>query len=204
MSFFDTHEVQSVVNYLKFVQTGEFQYFEQSINVPVRRVDSGIISFVKNNPNVQILKIIRNEPFDKENKMGIMEYLLIVDKITKMNNLGEPVEKIVKYLIDNLLFFIKRNNPKILNQKWENLNELHETAMRIKNDSTKKPIEQFIDHIDSLLDHSSSRNTNESVRISTLHRSKGLEWPVVFIPCLETGVLPSFKASSKSELDEER
>jgi DNA helicase II / ATP-dependent DNA helicase PcrA len=193
-----------VVNYLKFVQTGKFQYFENSINTPNPRVDSGVISFVKNNPNIQILEILRNEPFDKENKTEIMEYVLIIDEVTKMNNIGDPLEKIIKFLIDNLIAAIKRKNPRMLNQKWENLNELYETAIRIKKDSTKKPIEQFIDHIDSLLDRSSSRNSNESVRISSLHRSKGLEWPVVFIPCLENGILPSYRAETKSERDEER
>ncbi len=43
-----------------------------------------------------------------------------------------------------------------------------------------------------------------SVTISTIHAAKGLEWPVVFIPGLNEGVIPSRFSSKEEDVDEER
>ncbi|GME68668.1 unnamed protein product [[Candida] boidinii] len=56
----------------------------------------------------------------------------------------------------------------------------------------------------------SEEEKNNVVTISTIHASKGLEWPVVFIPSLVDGILPSFQSLSEEGeraqklLDEER
>ena len=42
------------------------------------------------------------------------------------------------------------------------------------------------------------------VTISTVHSAKGLEWPVIFVPAVEEGVLPFFKCVEPHEVDEER
>lgn len=46
--------------------------------------------------------------------------------------------------------------------------------------------------------------TTRAVTITTLHRSKGLEWDAVVIPRLVDGSLPSSRAKAPRELDEER
>ena len=38
----------------------------------------------------------------------------------------------------------------------------------------------------------------------TIHQSKGLEFPIVIIPGLEEGILPSSKAKTPLEIEEER
>lgn len=45
---------------------------------------------------------------------------------------------------------------------------------------------------------------NEGVRFYTLHGAKGLEFPVVFIPDVNEGVLPSAKANTAAAIEEER
>eukprot|EP01080_Neovahlkampfia_damariscottae_P004353 gene4353-7709_t len=204
-SFFDTSEVQGVLNYLKFVQTQEFQYFAATINFPNRRIDAEVIETVyQNYEKTSIINILKKEKFDEENQLGIQNYVQIVNRITEMNNDGDSIGNIVKHLIEKLTAYLHRNFKVYFNQKWEDLNELYETAKKIELDSTKSPIETFIDYVESLLDRASSINTNDSIRISTLHRSKGLEWPIVFIPCIEEGILPSFLAQSDEEKKEER
>ncbi len=44
----------------------------------------------------------------------------------------------------------------------------------------------------------------ESVEIMTYHGSKGLEWPVVFLPDVLEGITPYKRAHTKEELEEER
>ncbi len=42
------------------------------------------------------------------------------------------------------------------------------------------------------------------IKVASLHRTKGLQWRTVFLLGLEEGHLPDYRASSKSEHDEER
>lgn len=52
----------------------------------------------------------------------------------------------------------------------------------------------------------SNLNSADAVTIMTLHRSKGLEFPIVFVPAIEEDTLPHFHAvrSGLSGIDEER
>ncbi|KAI5450408.1 ATP-dependent DNA helicase srs2 [Naganishia albida] len=42
------------------------------------------------------------------------------------------------------------------------------------------------------------------VTICTVHAAKGLEWPVVFVPCAERGVFPFVRSSEEAQINEER
>ena len=44
----------------------------------------------------------------------------------------------------------------------------------------------------------------DTVTLSTFHRAKGLEWPVVFVTGLEDGFVPIAQARTRAALDEER
>ena len=44
----------------------------------------------------------------------------------------------------------------------------------------------------------------DRVNVLTLHASKGLEFPVVFIPACEEGILPHYMPGQKIDLEEER
>lgn len=49
------------------------------------------------------------------------------------------------------------------------------------------------------------KNSNrDSITIMTLHRSKGLEFPIVFLPAVEEDTLPHFHAISDGDVEEER
>lgn len=48
------------------------------------------------------------------------------------------------------------------------------------------------------------KDTRPKVTISTIHGAKGLEWPVVFLPCVEQGTIPFYRSTEEDQIREER
>jgi len=73
---------------------------------------------------------------------------------------------------------------------------------------TKMSLKEFVDHIRYLLGKSKDKtSTDEYVLITSIHRSKGLEWPFVIMPGLVEGKFPHVGRDgviSKEELEDER
>ncbi|GAA5916254.1 uncharacterized protein JCM6883_006286 [Sporobolomyces salmoneus] len=74
--------------------------------------------------------------------------------------------------------------------------------------STTNPLETFL--ATSMLATDTETQTAQSdanqdkVTISTCHAAKGLEFPIVFVPAVEDGTYPFFRATEPNEVDEER
>ena len=84
--------------------------------------------------------------------------------------------------------------------RLENLKELVKALEEFEN------IQGFLEHV-SLIMEMDTNDSTEKVSIMTLHGSKGLEFPVVFLPGWEDGLFPSQRSmdeSGKSGLEEER
>lgn len=76
----------------------------------------------------------------------------------------------------------------------------------ISSEKDTVPLQEFLDYITlSSQDESSETTPDSAVNLMTCHKSKGLEFPVVFIPGVQVGVFPkSFFIRSKKELEAER
>lgn len=63
----------------------------------------------------------------------------------------------------------------------------------------------FLEHITLRSDQDAHDAAADQVSIMTLHAAKGLEFPVVFMPAMEMGILPHDRAANnQDELEEER
>ena len=84
--------------------------------------------------------------------------------------------------------------------RLENLKELVKALEQFEN------LQGFLEHVSLIMDKGNDEE-GEKVTIMTLHSSKGLEFPVVFLPGWEDGILPSQRSMDESGikgLEEER
>ena len=72
----------------------------------------------------------------------------------------------------------------------------------LDDNNPKKEVTNFINNL--LLENVKEKDENDKVEFMTIHQSKGLEFPIVIIPGLEEGILPSSKAKTPLEIEEER
>ena len=93
--------------------------------------------------------------------------------------------------------------------RYENVQELLNSMKEFVEDDTvetEKDLATFIQDIPLLTDQDNDKDENrDQVTLMTIHASKGLEFPYVFIVGLEENLFPSqLSINSKTELEEER
>ena len=105
----------------------------------------------------------------------------------------EILRKIVEYQqqdISDLISYICNIYYKnYMYNKYENFEEKYadiEYLIRITKGS--KDIENFLDAV--TLDKVSQQSSTNSVTVTTMHKSKGLEWDIVFLPFIDKGEYP--------------
>ncbi len=89
--------------------------------------------------------------------------------------------------------------------RQENVRELLSVAQKFNDVSLEQALERFLEEVALASDTDEINRESEAVHVMTVHSSKGLEFPVVFILGLEEGVFPhSRSALSPTEMEEER
>jgi DNA helicase-2/ATP-dependent DNA helicase PcrA len=91
----------------------------------------------------------------------------------------------------------------------ENLKEFVSVAAEFEKDAMENvDIENtftaFLENIALSTDMDKSDNEENSVTMMTIHNSKGLEFPVVFVVGMEDGIFPSSRSVEEGSIDEER
>ncbi|MBN1691445.1 MAG: UvrD-helicase domain-containing protein, partial [Dehalococcoidia bacterium] len=90
-------------------------------------------------------------------------------------------------------------------ERWENVVELVSMAAAYKNLSPPDALTALLDRISNAAEAADRQQEEDSVTLNTLHGSKGMEFPAVFICGVEEGLLPHSRSLDDPEkLEEER
>ena len=89
--------------------------------------------------------------------------------------------------------------------RQENVRELLSVAQKFSDMPLGEALERFLEEVSLASDTDEINEKSEAVHVMTIHSSKGLEFPQVFILGLEEGVFPHSRSHvSPPELEEER
>lgn len=113
-----------------------------------------------------------------------------------------------RMLIDDFVKFFYADHLKKTFEEEDaesRLEDLGELMVQIS--SSPGGVRQFLDEVALMtnLDAKAKEGLPEDhITLSTVHQSKGMEWPVVILPWLSDTVFPSQRASEDGNIDEER
>ncbi len=221
--FFDRKEIKDVVAYLKVIQnpTDEVNLL-RILNYPKRGIGEGSID-----------RIIRHSAEIKRSLWTVLQHVELVPEMNDRTAAAcrEFVELIQRYqkrfkqplrLLETLRemltelkladeIYRQEKDPLVAQRRVANQEELL-NSMSIYLDRTPYPdLAGFLDRISLFDDEINGKNDKESklaldaVTLMSLHSSKGLEFPVVFLAGMEEGFLPHKKSINETfDIDEER
>jgi DNA helicase-2/ATP-dependent DNA helicase PcrA len=125
----------------------------------------------------------------------IKEMLAFMDPLIESAEYLEPVQVIqsIRTTFDYDRFIVDEDIPSPDDVKINNINQLQLAAARYST------IGAFLEYTDSF-QYEAMADDKEGVSLMTVHKAKGLEFPVVFVIGLVEGLMPS----GKGNLEEER
>ncbi len=120
----------------------------------------------------------------------------------------EPAEDLARELIQDsgiLEDFRKEHTPENL-ARWENVQELLNAISEFcETGDPSQSLSAFLQEVSLHTDADEQEPSENRVTLMTLHASKGLEFPVVFLSGMEEGLFPLAAATQdRHELEEER
>jgi len=197
--FFERKEIKDVLSYLRYALNSEITAdLSRIVNTPKRGIGK-----------VTLLKLIEGNRADIKGKTleKVAQFETLIEHIRDyavQNPLGETIKYIMK--ASGLEEDFKNNGEEGL-ERLENLRELVTLATRYGEYDPEEAIERLLEDAALQSDQDEMEEEREAVRLMTVHASKGLEFPYVFIAGLEEGLFPHERISDanapKGDVDTE-
>lgn len=217
--FYERKEIKDVLAYLHFINNPtDHISLERIINYPKRGIgkrtwqalwawaeEARITPFEA----LQHLETqnVTNTPFSSR------AYAALVDFYHSMLPLFDlrhrlPLPNLIGALIERVPFYeaIYREYDKDEGKdRWNNIQELYNATQDYIAAPIEAQLETFLAEVALFTDLDSADEGADAITCVTLHQSKGLEFPVVFLAGMEEGLLPHhFSSTSVEEIEEER
>lgn len=200
-NFYQRFEVKVLLDYLRVIndpnsETGN-EGLKSIINVPNRYIGRKFTAELEDYAGRQgkhlyeALKSMRVDvPYLRKN---IKEFTRLMDPLIEDAKNLNPADVI--HLLRNALdydrFITEDDIPSPDDVKIQNLDQLQLSAVKFKD------IGNFLTYTDSFQDEAA--HSKDGIALMTIHKSKGLEFPIVFlIGCVE-GILPTKKGETEEE-----
>ncbi|HRR72803.1 MAG TPA: ATP-dependent helicase [Syntrophorhabdaceae bacterium] len=202
MNFYQRFEVKVLLEYLRLINNPYSDCGDEAlktiINVPNRYIGRKFMEELEeyaaeNNLYLyEALKAIRIDvPYINR---FVREFIAIMEPLIRDISSIEPAEMIgiLREVLDYDKFITDDEIPSPDDEKIANINQLMLSAVRYGS------IESLLSYTDTFTDEKS--HDKNGVALMTIHKSKGLEFPVVFIIGMIDGIIPD----KRGDIEEER
>jgi ATP-dependent DNA helicase Rep len=214
-SFFERTEIKDLMCYLRLaVNPDDNAAFLRIVNTPRRDIgvaSRGAIAGVAGMRHVSLFEAAQLPECLAALKPASAQSLRdFCDRISKTGEWGEradPVEA-VRHLFDQIGYeqWIREQSDNVLQteRRIENTRELVAWLARLRDDSPGQGLTDLIGRLCLLTSIDQDKEPGQEVRLMTLHGSKGLEFPHVFMAGVEEDLLPHRNSLEENGEEEER
>jgi len=200
-SFYQRKEVSCLVNYLQVIHDPESdQALLNILNVPNRYLGNQFSSRIREYStanNQRIYSALQAMPIEVDyEKKGVADFLKLIEnlRVAAINKTAAEVIQLVRSMVAYDKHFTESDISGPDDQKVANIDQLQNVAENYQN------VAAFLEYVQPLSQVRNASPEGKGVRLMTIHKSKGMEFPVVFIIGLVENILPF----AKGEIEEER
>ena len=214
LKFYDRKEIKDAIAYLKLIHNvDDSQSLRRIINVPKRAIGEATLKHLQDYADkldISLFKAIVEAENIAELKSGT---------ISKLKNFAELIIKLqeaqLKYNLPEFLGLVLERSGYLHELQMsgtdedqtrvENLQELVNVANEFEPEDLDNTLGEFLTQVSLVSDIDGMDEIANNVTLMTLHASKGLEFPIIYIAGCDEGIFPSARTMNiNSELEEER
>jgi DNA helicase-2/ATP-dependent DNA helicase PcrA len=218
-SFFDRREVKDIVAYLKvFANPHSDIDLLRIINVPARGITPSIAELARERSMekhhsvwVALCDPEWQRQVPEKARVAVRGFVSLVTKYnaaataegTKLAEMGEMLLKETEYLA----WLKKGAKTPEDTVRWETgVSEMLKSLAAYDEKNQRDGLTGYLDEIclDDEREDKDDIEKKKGVCLITMHASKGLEFPIVYLPGLEQGILPHRRSYEEGRVDEER
>lgn len=203
-SFFKRKEISAIMSYLRLVDNphddNAFETIFRLRNYPLQYFSNNILE------NIRV--------FSGQNNLSLYESFTMIslDKVWQKRNVNDFVNNInklrlqldkevsIQTLIDNIVKVFKLED--FLKEKYTNKEEFEDRmeAMRVLKSFIKGgDVKHFISYVYNTGINEKKKTPKDSVKLLSIHASKGLEWKHTFVIGVEDGKFPHCRSNFEDE-----
>ena len=218
LSFYDRAEIKDMICFLKlFYNTNDDIALIRVLNTPKRRIGDVSMDKLKTFASKHEISLFDALKFANEVE-GLtniareeMEtfYYLIKKFQRKMENGTEMAELLEHFLKEIYYYEFMQKDIKYRENYDDRCDNIEEFKKFISEMERKSSDDE--DKLGALLEEISLKKTSRdeeenlnAIKLMTIHNSKGLEFPVVFLVGMVKDIFPSFRCETEEDLEEER
>ena len=217
--FYERKEINDLIAYLRVIQNPQDDIsIKRIINVPRRGIGLRTIEKIEDRASLKqesiysvLIDIETNSEISTKARNSISEFVDNVIGTLRTMREVYPVSKLIEKVIESIDYYgyideLYKGDKEEAEERKDNVKEFISVAMEFEQNSEEKDLETFLTGV-ALTSESSEEEEIDKVSLMTIHTSKGLEFPVVFIVGMEDGLFPiarAVRSMSDSEIEEER
>lgn len=211
--FYDRMEIKDAISYLSVIANHDDSVrLERIINVPKRGIGATTIATAKEISdalNISLFQVFKTaDEYEKlkRSSQKLIEFTQMIESFSKLLE-QESMSSVFMSLLNETGYkaYIETTEKEKAEDRLQNLDELNSNLIRYSEENPEGELSDFLEEVALLTDIDNYNSDSDTVVLMTLHASKGLEFPVVFIPGLEEGVFPGLQSLyDTSEIEEER
>lgn len=213
ISFYSRAEIKDIIAYLSIIVNPQDELnLQRIINVPKRKVgEKGIekiITYAREN-NLNLLEALSHiKEISGLTVVGKEKILEMYDIIKELKDLSytETASYIVQTLIDKIKYidYIKENYSDA-EARIENIDEFKNSILELENVVGELRLNEYLENVSLISATDDLEEKSDYVKLMTIHNSKGLEFPIVFLVGFENEIFPGARAMfEEKEMEEER
>ena len=214
VAFFQRREIRDVLAYLRLLNNPRDDLaLVRAINSPARGIGKTTLQRLLDHAarhGIGLLEAARDcgriESLSRKSAGQVLRFVALFDRLAALA--AGPVEEVLGYVLSESGYKrqFENSTSEEDQQRLANLEELLTAAREFDERSFGQgQVEGFLEEISLAGDTDDWEDQSDRVTLMTLHASKGLEFPVVYLVAVEEGLLPHERSRDQlDQLEEER
>ncbi len=214
LKFYERKEIKDIIAYLRVIfNPADSLSLLRIINVPKRGIGDASLAKIQAYAaasNVSLFEAVSNAAaIDGLSSRFVSKLDDLAGIIFELMNLASeaPVEDLIDRVLRDTGYLEELENERTpqAQSRIDNLHELISVAQEFAASEEENNLENFLAHVALVSDIDDTELGEDAITLMTLHSSKGLEFPVVFLVGMEEGIFPHARTlMDETEIEEER